>query len=404
MMPSMPPGADAQPESSHASGPPAAPTDNPFLIRVTDARGATSVRRVHAPTAQEALDEAASLGWGHAELLSSDFHTFIPDYGGTAKSDSVVRPEDWIFFKNPSRLARELRWVWIMYRTFWWAPLGGAGALVWRRLAGKPISYADALPVLLILAPAILLLFTRSGASSLYDEVQRRYLAGDWPGVLTLVDKLERALRRQGSNDMADLVSAEWRGRALARLGRTAEAMAGADRLAQNPRIKPLAVLHVRNMIHGASKNHEGVLACATEAASLEPHNAMGWLGLVDVLALWLNRPAEARLALEQARARCIFPADEAWGLDYSEAMVLLAEGKHAAARALFEKCLPRVRAIRTPISRGLLAMLQAQLAIACGRTGDLEAAKAHFAAARPHLERIDAEPLLSRARQAAGA
>lgn len=130
----------------------------------------------------------------------------------------------------------------------------------------------------------------------------------------------------------------------------------------------------------------------------------MGWLGMIDPLALELDRASEARACLERVKSLPMNPMMQK-GLLYPEGMVLLAERKYSEARARFEAVLPWIKKQETfsPNARGLQVMARAQLAIAFAKLGDHEAALAHFTFARRFLELHKINTLLSRCKRELG-
>ena len=162
--------------------------------------------------------------------------------------------------------------------------------------------------------------------------------------------------------------------------------------------------LHIKATVYANANEFDKVAECYKTLTEKEPENTMGWLGMVDPLALYLNRPIEARACFERARALPLSPTTQS-SMGYLEAMVLLSEENFIAAKEKFEEQLPAIEAMAqvSPIGEGWRAMLLSQLAIACARLGEIDAARAHFEIARPVLEMQEFDPLLERCKRELG-
>lgn len=257
----------------------------------------------------------------------------------------------------------------------------------------------------LALAPVGLWLCFPNRGSNLFYRIQEAYIRADWDRALRLINSFSAAMQGKVEDGFIRMVVAEWKGRGLARTNRVDQAIAGVEALRNDPAVPPATFWYLMATVHLAARDLENALLCWDRVIESDPESPAGWMGKIDLLAVWMGRPAEARAAMEQVRRHPTSPQSQ-WALDYSEAMVLLAESKFAHARTLFERTLPQVKrqARIAPFGIGLLAVFRTQLAIACARTGDAGAARAHFEAARPFLELHKSEPLLSRARREVGA
>ncbi|MBS0198547.1 MAG: tetratricopeptide repeat protein [Planctomycetes bacterium] len=382
--------------------PPPIPT-RVFALRGVDSRGRTVEQRIAAVDSEGAVRQAAKRGLENIEVLADDFTAILPD-----ATPIGVRPADPDQVHRVSKrtpAANEILRLLQTYHSFGWLPATGVVILIARRFLARPPGVYDAVLLGLLFVPLALWALNRNRPSDLFRRMQLASVEADFQSVLDLADEFERVRKGKLSEEYVIIVCTDWRSKTLARLGRLEEALELVDRLKSDPRINPAVYWHQRAQTYSSARQYDRALECYQEFTRLEPNNAMGWFGLIDTMALWLNRPAEARAAFKHLQELPVSGALVA-GVQYSEAMILLAESKFAEARSLFETCLPHfVRTARsTPIARGLVALIRAQLAIACAKTADMEAARRYLRDAEPFLKLHRVDALLARARTAVGA
>lgn len=393
-----PTSTDAAPTKGDGDG---SPLRN-YMVRAKDERGKSVVEIVQAASAQNAIDRMSASGHTDIELETDDFMRALPGAGGADVTGLPAR--DLLRSITLAPVAGLLYLFWIAYRAFL-IPVGiCVAAIVIRRACGSPWNWIDVIVGGCLLVPAALVLIHREGAMGQFRKIQREYARARFDRVLRLVDRFEKASWKHVKRELALSIVTEWRGRALVRTGKLDEALALVEKLRSQPGIAPAHYWHLRALMYATAKQNAKSLECYEEIARTEPGNPLGWMGMIDPLALRLGRPREARQCLERLQN---LPQGRLTkeGTCYVEGQVLLAEGRFADARERFERYAPMLRAQvpSTPMSVGLLAVMHAQLAIACARSGDPTSALRYYRAALPFLTLHKMDELLSRCKRDLG-
>lgn len=376
------------------------PKHENYVAQATGPNGEERFELVKALGAQDAIDQLRRRGFTNIQLETDDSIRTFPGGGGADAPNLIVR--DLIRMRGLSNTGMWFFVLWISYRTFIW-PVGAVlVGLAARRLAGAPMGWVDALLGVLALSPAcIAAAAMMRSAFVCFRKIQQHYVMGRYDQVLALIPEFERVMRRRPSPEFVAVAATEWRAKSLAKQGHLTEALAEVEQLTQLPGIKPLLHCCIRAEVFIAASKPEEALPCFDTATDTEPTNPLGWLGKCDVLAIYLDRPREARECFEHLRSLPLSPQTRELVLCI-EGAVLLAEGKHADARVVLEECLPRIqrKAKTMPIAVGLESILKAQLAIACAKAGDHSLALSYFESAQPYLELHKLDFLLARCRR----
>lgn len=386
---------------------PADPADEPqaseysYLFQATSADGKRVVDRVNASSAREALQSLEAAGYTNAELLTDDSDRFGPL--------AVPADKRW----SPALEARLMTlpplalWMCYSWHTSKLAlvPMAiSAVLLIQRRMEHTAPSAIDALLSVAFIAPiAFAIARWRGSLGYLERTIQKEYLAGRYERVLELV----AAFESQAAHFKPLLPAfnqsfvALWRGRSLAKLNRLAEALNALEPLLKEREFKPIQYWTLRAFVFGAAWDVQGAVDSYRVCTQLEPNNPIPWLCMAEYYGRDLAMPNEARECLRRVQTLPLNPNLQQ-GITYTEGVVLLSEGSYPEAKRCFEEYMPyskrQCRSI--PLARGALALLQAQLAIACSRVGDQAAAVKHFKAAESILEISGAKQLLARCRR----
>ncbi len=279
------------------------------------------------------------------------------------------------------------------------------GVLALRRFMSVPLNGWDLAIGLMLFMPLLMLFILPKVAAYSQNDIMEEYFRGNFENVLDLCDKYFKAAAVYRTPEEIATVTTEYRAKCLAKDGKLNEALALVEMFRSTfPSVPASKYLHIKATVYATANEFDKAVECYRTLTEKEPENTIGWLGMVDPLALYLNRPVEARSCFERARALPLSPSTQS-SIGYLEAMVLLSEENYAAAKAKFEEQLPAIEAIAqmSPIGEGWRAMMLAQLAIACARLGEMDAARAHFEIAKPMLEVQKLEVLLERCKRELG-
>lgn len=276
------------------------------------------------------------------------------------------------------------------------------GVLALRRFMSVPLNGWDLAISLMLFMPLLVFFILPKVAAYSQNEIMDEYFRGNFDNVLDLCDKYIKTAAAYRTPEEIATLTTEYRAKCLAKKGKLNEALALVEMFGMTFRSVPASkFLHIKATVYATANEFEKAVECYKTLTEKEPENTIGWLGMVDPLALYLNRPVEARACFERARALPLSPETQS-SIGYLEAMVLLSEENYAAAKVKFEEQLPAMEAIAqiSPIGEGWRAMMLAQLAIACARLGEMDAARAHFEIARPMLEVQKIDILLERCKR----
>ncbi len=370
---------------------PAAGNPQNYLIRGRDNAGAKQLERVQAHSAQHAINQLTERAFTEVELETDDFFRSLPGGAGadvgepmgveTLQMIGVAIDRGIVIFTVLPGLLLAIRLA-----------LGYG----WNRL--------DTTIGIFLLAFTSLLWVYWNSRAKLYYRMQQQYVKGNFERVLSLVEQYERIARTPQSNDADTCVCLHQRTKALAGLGRISEAIEMIESHYADSKITFALRCSFMGFAYSAVNNHEASLRTFRELSESEPSNPMGWMGMIDPLALVLNQPREARHCLEKLKSLSLSRSNIQM-LHGCEGSVLLGEGNFAAAARQLEQALrwARRRKKFSPIGFLLEAVITAELSIAHSRTGDPNAAHKHFRLARPLLELHKIEPLLSRCKRELG-
>ncbi len=370
-----------------------------YLIRGTDPAGAKQLERIQATSAQHAMDQLTQRGFTQIELETDDFVRSLQWAGGADETE--IKPQTLIRLKEMSWLTFQFFLAWTVYRTLLIPVLVLVGVFLLRRIFHLPLNYWDFLLGALFFSPLAILLLGSNENGKLRRRMEIEFVQGDFETVIKLADQLAAKEQAEVPPKPPGVHSIQFRARALARMGKTAEAIHLVERLRDNSEVKPAQFQLIKATVYDCADQPQKVYECYKTATEIEPQNPMGWLGMIDPLAMYLDRPAEARQHLEHVRTLPLSSMLKD-GTKYCEAIILLAEGKYPEARTLFEAYLPILNGFTriAPTACGMRAMLLAQLALCCVRTGDMKLARRHFKIAEPFLTVHRIEPLLSRCKR----
>lgn len=372
-----------------------------YFIRGTNPRGGSSVERVQAHSAQEAINQLRKQGFSDIKLETDDVTAAIPTEG--ADGPCKLHPEQQL------KLRRSLGPPWFDVLREEYGRMSPLVIVVFTALIGrkfiKPtLDWVDIFLACCLLVPAFRAFFRPNSPTAVLISLETHYLNGRIDKALALVPKLEEVSRSALSPELHALSIAQWRSRILAKLGRLDDALADIETLRVFPTLHPAMFFDLQRTAYLAAREHQKHYECAEQFTKTHPDNPLGWLTMIDALTGPLNRPAEARACLNQLRKLPMSPELQA-GTRSAEAGLLLAEGNYIKAKPLLEEGLRYLEPTykRMPISRLGESVLRGELSIASARTGDIAAARKYFRQAQRLLEIHKVEPLLSRCKRELG-
>lgn len=232
--------------------------------------------------------------------------------------------------------------------------------------------------------------------SRTHGRLQRARLAARWDDVLRLGRDLESGLAKMGGAMVAGAVF--WQAKALAATGRLDQALALVESKSECTGLPEGTYLNHLAMVYDAANDPNGALECFQRAAEAAADDPAGWLGAAEILAVRLDRPQEARAALDRLRDIPISGLTKA-GIGFVEGAIALAEGRLTEARERLEPFRKQMirRARGTPLALAHVRMSEALLAIAYARAGDLDTARRHAKTALPFLRLHKMDNLIRR-------
>ncbi len=371
-----------------------------YFVRGTNPRVGSSVERVQATSAQDAINQLRKQGFTDIKLETDDVTAAIPTDGadGPTKLDPAQQ----------LKLRRSLGPPWFdvlkeEYGRMSPLVIVVVTALIGRKFIKPTVDWVDIFLAGCLLVPAFRAFFRPNSPTAVLISLETHYLNGSFEKALALVPKLEEVSRSSLSPELHALSIVQWRSRIFAKLGRLDDALADIETLRAFPTLHPAMFFDLQRTAFLAAREHQKYFECGEQFARSHPDNPLGWLTMINALAE-LNRPAEARACLNQLRKLPLSPELEA-GARSAEAGVLLAEGNYIKAKPLLEESLKYLEPNynRMPISRLGESVLRGELSIASARTGEIAAARKYFGQAQRLLETHKVEPLLSRCKRELG-
>ncbi len=378
------------------------PQHRPYLFKATDSSGKSVVTEVVTDSTTNALRYAHEHGFTNVQILTDEISSLLP----TADLPNAPRlkPADLERIQTTRGL-----WAWrlftlrLVYRPYGLLPLAGLlgilACILWS--ASLPVYVICAVPIAF---PLAVVASKGPSAASRFRKLQNLYISGRFEEVLRFIPILEQSMKGFTPDANVAFVATQWRSKAMTRLGRLDEALADIDQLGARPDIAPSQVETLRLFAFGCARQYEQVAESARRLQELEPNNPTGYLAHAETLAVWMNRPSEARVSLEKARSLAVSDGLKDLLLA-AEGEVLLAEGHFREARIALESAVRvlRTKAVATPFARPALALIETQLAVAFAHLGDQDAARRHWRSAEPLMRLHDMEPWVTKAERAVG-
>lgn len=374
-----------------------------YIISGTTPNGRKVTESVIAPSAAAAVERWRTAGYTDIELHTDDM-SCSPEGNRRGGLLGVRAPaKDTIRFTHASPSRAFLLTMWLAYRDLAVPVAVFAAILLVRRVRAVPVDYTDYLGLLALCAPPLVWLVIPRLAG-IHHRMQRASAAARWHEVLALLPRLERQAHRAGNAPFAVNLAGH-RARALLGLGRRDEAFAVIAALEHRPDVPRMRYFAALASLHTQLEEFEAAEECWRKGIAAEPENPTCWLGLAELLSFYLERPTDARAALERVRSFDLATVTKSI-LVGVEAAIALGEHRDDEARRLFEQEAKQLARMvpGTPIAEALLRRTQVKLVIACARLGDIDAAQRHFSECKPYLVAHDAQSWLARCRDALAA
>lgn len=369
-----------------------------YFYRAKNPTGQTINGRCVAGSADNALHRLTWQGYTEIELLTDDFSVPPGDERQEQTRRSVSAD---VAMGLASATPGGALWLLIMdgYRKLAFLLLVLGAFFLLRRYQGAPFAWYDCgFPLLAVTPFLIVLLLPRT--PRYYRELQRAAVEARWPELLTWVERIEPALRKQGASGLLEI--AKWRARALAAMGRKDEAVRVMEQVAEAPGVSRASHLVYLSMFHESLHDFQQSRACLEQAVEIDPENSLAWLALAELLAKRFESSAEARSALGRLGQGAMTATTRA-GVSFIEAVIALNERRFEDARRGLEAMRAHLaaEAVSTPLAVGLQREVEALLVLACAGAGDVEAARRYFGLCEAALRLHDDSNLLSRCARA---
>ena len=391
----------ANPYQSPEQSAPSAPNDiarradglREYLLSAKSELGKQITERVDATSADAAVEMLRLRGCTEIVLHTDEVGAV---YTQQSKVEQHISPKDYLAFRQPrGYLGRVAFIARKLYAQSWKWNLGFLVVLATRRWLDSPWGLLDYLAIGSLLLPLAAAFVTQvSTPALLYHQFIELVAWGRWNEVL------DRADRLQGRLPERELI---WnRAKALAGLGRLAEAIEITGPLASDPDV-PEWLYHSRLAeVYATAKDTDAAFASLEKALALAPDNATILLDLALSLLYHQRDIPRARQLLAQARSHVLSdvlaPVAEA-----AEGMLHLEEGSPDQARSRLESALAELNKFcaASPFVGALLDRIRAYLALALADLGEHAAAEREFRLAEPRLVALRNDELLARCRQA---
>lgn len=364
-----------------------------YLLSAKSESGKQITERVDATSADAAVEMLRLRGCTEIVLHTDEVGAV---YTQQSKVEQHISPKDYLAFRQPrGYLGRVAFIARKLYAQSWKWNLGFLIVLATRRWLDSPWGLLDYLAIGSLLLPLAASFVTQISTPGLvYHQFIELVAWGRWNEVLDRADRLQGRLPER---------ELQWnRAKALAGLGRLAEAIEIAGPLAGDPDV-PEWLYHSRLAeVYSTAKDTDASFASLEKALALAPDNSTILLDLALSLLYHQRDLPRARQLLEQARSHVLSdvlaPVAEA-----AEGFLLFEESRPDQARGKLEAGLAGLNqfAAASPLVGAVLDRIRAHLALTLAALGDHAAAEREFRLAEPRLVALRRDELLARCRQA---
>ena len=364
-----------------------------YILSARNALGKQVTERVDAASADAAVEALRRRGLSEIVLHTDEVGAV---YTQQSKIEKHISPKDYLSFRQPRGYLGRVAFVARkMYALNWKWDLGFLVVLAARRWMDAPWGMLDYSAIGLLLLPLAWASVSQVSTPGLaYHKFLELVAWGRWEEVLQESERLQGRLPER---------EIRWhRAKALAGLGRLAEALEAVAPLASDPDLPRWLYFSRLAEVQATAQDWEAALTSVEQALAIAPDNATI---LIDLAMSLLQRQRDlprARQLLERARAHALSDV-LAPAADAAEGILLLEERKPDRAREKLEAGLAGLQkfSAASPLVGALLDRLRAYLALALAGQGEHAAADREFRLAEPRLVALRRDELLARCRQA---
>ncbi len=364
-------------------------------------RGRT-VHAIVAASPEAAMAELEGRGYGEVSLHTDDIDRAALIKPLAESRDKAISARSLLRLRYMGPIGIMFWQVGLLYKALRYPLIGCFIGLVVRRFLSYPLGRVDAVLGAALVLPIFLSFLFRNPGKTL-RRVEIAIIDGNYEEVIRLIP----ALREETSvlGEAASIAMAtEWHAKALANLGRIDEAVSLMDQLGARDDIPPANLRLRLGHVYAAGKDYEQARECFEESIELDGTEWIAWAELAELLSTRLERPKEARRALD-ALKNFTLSEDSRMNIDVTEGAIALCEGRFEAAIERLGSVVARVRPWipASPMAAGVVSKYESLIAIALAKLGRMEEARGRFAAAEPILTATRDEQMLRRCRQALG-
>lgn len=383
---------------------PRPPSQHDFLWEGRDAEGERRRISVTARTAQAARAQLEQVGWTGLRLITDET---------TSVSKRQVKMPEWLRDDEDvdtvadayqGRLPKGFLAIWMhsLRGAGLWV-LGLAGLTAFGIYTSSPIPAwlaGLALSFLVFLSPVVQLLTRRTHHAYLALVSAKEW--GRWEEALQWVQRLRHSRLSLVAIGETELLRSE--AQALAALGRLEEAVSAFRRLEGSPELPHWLYLSHLGSVYDAGKAPEHALACRRQAAAENPDSAAMWIDLAQNLADGLNRPQEAREAMNRAVQLEITELGRPY-VPLIRGMIAWREADFPTAREELEEAVSLFEAMPPdmPYRQGVIAFAKSFLCAVECQAGRLSVARKLYPECQRYLEAHRRMELQEICRPAAG-